>query len=134
MEQSSISQTGEIPWGEMDINAFLGRPCAAVLETLRRLEGDIMILGAGGKMGATTASMLRQGFDQLGKKNRVLAVSRFSSEEARQDLLSAGAETLACDLVEWDQVKQLPPCENVMFLAGQKFGAASAPELAWAMN
>lgn len=118
----------------MDINAFLGQPSEGVLETLRPLEGDVMILGAGGKMGATTASMLRQGFDQLGKKNRVLAVSRYSTQQSRQDLESAGAETIACDLSDWRQVQALPECENVLFLAGHKFGSSDAPELAWAMN
>lgn len=134
MEQGTVSQTGEIPWQETDINAFLGQPCAGVLETLQRMEGDVMILGAGGKMGATLATMLRKGFDELGKKNRVLAVSRFSSQESRDELAAAGAELVPCDLIERDQVQRLPDCENVFFLAGHKFGAAGAPELAWAMN
>lgn len=129
-----MSQSGELPWKEMDINAFLGRPCNGVLQTLQSLNGDVMILGAGGKMGATMVSMLRQGFDKLGKKNRVLAVSRYSNHNSRQELESAGAETIACDLIDLRQVQELPECENVFFLAGQKFGSSGAPELAWAMN
>jgi len=119
---------------QTDINAFLGRPCKGVLETLRALEGDVIILGAAGKMGATTASMLRQGFDQLGKRNRVLGVSRFSSPESRGQLESVGAETIACDLINREAVQKLPDCPNVLFLAGQKFGSSGAPDLTWAMN
>jgi nucleoside-diphosphate-sugar epimerase len=134
MKQGAMSETGEIPLSEGDINAFLGKPCDGVLETLRQLEGDVMILGAAGKMGATTASMLRQGFDKLGKSNRVLGVSRFSTAESRLAVEAAGAETIACDLIDRDAVQKLPDCPNVLFLAGQKFGSSSAPELAWAMN
>lgn len=134
MSQSSGSQIGGISWSDTDINAFLGQPTEGVLETLGRVEGDVMILGAGGKMGATLASMLRQGFEKLGNKNRVLAVSRFSSPNSRDELESLGAETIACDLIDRDQVQKLPDCENIFFLAGHKFGSAGAPDLTWAMN
>lgn len=129
-----MSETGEIPSSQAEINAFLGQPDEGVLETLRGLEGDVMVLGVAGKMGATTVSMLRQGFDRLGRKNRIVGVSRFSNERSRAEVEEAGAETLTCDLIEREQVAKLPECPNVLFLAGHKFGSSSAPELAWAMN
>lgn len=129
-----MSETSGIPWPQTEINAFLGRPCGGVLETLRKTDGDVMILGAAGKMGATLASMLRQGFDKLGKKNRVIGVSRFSNDQSREQVEAAGAETVTCDLIDRGQVEKLPDAPNILFLAGQKFGASGAPELTWAMN
>lgn len=119
---------------QADINAFLGRPCSGVLTTLRKLRGDVMILGAAGKMGATTASMLRQGFNQLGRNNRIFGVSRFSNPASRAELERAGAETIQCDLAHRDELTTLPDCPNILFLAGQKFGSSGAPDLTWAMN
>ncbi len=124
----------EIPSSETDINLFLGKPTEGVLTTLKRLEGDIAVLGAGGKMGPTVISMLRQGLDKLGKKNRVLAVSRFSDPESANLLRGYGAEVIPCDLIDRGAVQRLPEADNVLFLAGHKFGASSAPELTWAMN
>ena len=124
----------EIPNPETDINVFLGQPTDGVLDTLARLEGDVAILGAGGKMGPTITSMLCQGFRQLGKRNRVLAVSRFSDPESADLLRGYGAEILSCDLIDREAVQQLPEVDNILFLAGHKFGATSAPELTWAMN
>ncbi len=134
MDQRTVSQTGEIPWRERDINAFLGEPCEGVLATLRQIEGDVTILGAGGKMGASLAAMLCAGFQRLGMKNRVFAVSRYSSEQSRTDIEAVGAEPVRCDLLDRQQLDTLPDVENVFFMAGQKFGASGAPELTWAMN
>lgn len=134
MKQGSTSGVTEIPLSQKEINAFLGQPCEGVLETLRGLDGDVMILGAAGKMGATLASMLRQGLDHLGKKSRVIGVSRFSDPKSREQLEATGAETIACDLIDRDAVQQLPECKNVLFLAGQKFGSSGSPDLTWAMN
>ncbi len=134
MKQGSVSEARGIPLSQNEINAFLGQPSDGVIETLRKIEGDVMILGAAGKMGATLTSMLRQGFDKLGKKNRIIGVSRFSSPDSREELEAAGAETLACDLIDREAVQKLPDCENVFFLVGQKFGSSGSPDLTWAMN
>jgi nucleoside-diphosphate-sugar epimerase len=48
--------------------------------------------------------------------------------------VKAGVETISCDLLDPDSVKALPLVENVLFLAGRKFGSAEDPEVTWAMN
>jgi nucleoside-diphosphate-sugar epimerase len=102
---------------------------------VRELDGDFMVLGVGGKMGTTTAFMLRQALDRAGRSAaRVLGVSRFSRPEAKAALERLGVRPLACDLAEPDAVAALPECANVIFLAGQKFGTESAPEEAWIQN
>jgi len=113
----------------------LSTPTAGVLDTLRNLQGDIMVLGAGGKMGPTLARMVRRGFQAIGQpERRVIAVSRFSSRRAAQMLHSHGVETIPCDLLEPEAVKNLPLVPNIIFMAGQKFGTSDSPDLTWAMN
>lgn len=118
-----------------ELEDALSQPTAGVLETLRRIPGDVMILGAGGKMGPTLARMVRRGFDGVGHyQRRVLAVSRFSSPKARELLEQAGVETITCDLTDRCAVRELPDCPNLIMMAGQKFGTQESPELTWATN
>ena len=113
----------------------LSLPTPAVLETLRQLQGDVMILGAGGKMGPTLARMVRRGFDALGRTDRtVYAVSRFSDPAAMAWLQAHGIQAVPCDLLDRAAVQALPDVPNIIFMAGQKFGTRAAPELTWVMN
>jgi len=114
------------------VDHFLAEPTEGVLKTLRESTGDFMVLGAGGKMGATVALMLKKGLEKLGRSEKVIAVSRFSDAAARAKF--EGIETISCDLLDREAVQQLPEAPNVFFLAGQKFGTSSGPELTWAMN
>jgi nucleoside-diphosphate-sugar epimerase len=102
------------------------------MRALDACPGDIIVLGAGGKMGPTLARMAARATKHSGR--RVTAVSRFSSNEAVQSLQAAGVETITCDLLDRAQVDALPLVPNVVFMAGQKFGTSASPERTWAMN
>lgn len=118
-----------------ELEEALSRPTQGVLDTLGGIAGDVMILGAGGKMGPTLARMVRRGLDEIGRQQRqVIAVSRFTSARAAASLQQHGVQTIACDLMDRAQVNALPDAPNVIFMAGQKFGTSDAPELTWAMN
>lgn len=118
-----------------ELEEVLSRPTQGVLDTLGGIAGDVMILGAGGKMGPTLARMVRRGLDEIGSQQRqVIAVSRFTSARAAASLQQHGVQTIACDLMDRAQVNALPDAPNVIFMAGQKFGTSDAPELTWAMN
>ncbi len=110
-----------------DLERALSRPTDADIAFLRRLDGDILILGAGGKMGPSLARLCRQAAAAAGKPRRILAVSRTVAAEP-------GIEAIACDLLRREQVARLPECPNVLYLAGRKFGSTGSPELTWAMN
>jgi nucleoside-diphosphate-sugar epimerase len=113
----------------------LSRPTEAAVEAMRLVEGDLIILGAGGKMGPTLARMARRAFDALGQTGRrVIAVSRFSSPMAEAELTEYGVEVIRCDLLNLVDVQSLPQAPNVIFMAGQKFGTSDSPHLTWAMN
>ena len=116
---------------EAELDDLLSRPRAETSAALAACRGDVVILGAGGKMGPTLARMVRRAADD---DRRVIAVSRWSSRGAERSLNDAGVETIACDLLARASVDRLPRTPNVIFMAGQKFGTSDAPALTWAMN
>jgi nucleoside-diphosphate-sugar epimerase len=113
---------------------LLTRPNAADIDLLSRLPGDIIILGAGGKMGPTLARRIRRAAEAAGRASRVMAVSRSASTEGWAALQHAGVDTITCDLLNTEEVARLPRCENVLFLAGRKFGSIDRSDLTWAIN
>lgn len=118
---------------EVELEAALSEPTPEVVETLRRLPGDIMLLGVGGKMGLSLARMARRAADAAGPNRRVIGVSRFSgSSEA--DFNVHGIETIRCDLLNEDDVARLPDVPNLVFMTGKKFGATDDMPSTWAMN
>jgi nucleoside-diphosphate-sugar epimerase len=119
---------------EAALEDALSTPSSGLLASMRSAPGDIIVLGAAGKMGPTLARMARRAHDELGSRDRVIAVSRFSSATAEQSLHASGIETIRCDLLDRSAVAALPDAPNVIFMAGQKFGTRDAPSSTWAMN
>lgn len=122
------------PRSDDELDALLSAPRAATIAALARAPGDIVVLGAGGKMGPTLARMAARACDAGGVRRRVIAVSRFSSAGVQASLHDAGVETVSCDLLDRDAVARLPDAPNVVFMAGQKFGTHDAPSRTWMMN
>lgn len=110
------------------------QPSEALLGDLQKLDGDIVILGVGGKMGPDLAIQAKRAFNALGKQNRVIGVSRFSRGEMREKLEAQGVETVAADLLDESQLAELPRGDNVIYMAGTKFGTSGNEHLTWAMN
>jgi nucleoside-diphosphate-sugar epimerase len=113
---------------------LLSQPTEGVVRALGSLEGDIIILGAAGKMGPTLARMAKRASETAGKKRRVIGVSRFSSSSLENRLLSWGVETVRCDLLDLASLARLPDAANVVFMAGMKFGSTGQEWLTWAIN
>jgi nucleoside-diphosphate-sugar epimerase len=105
-------------------------PDAALIEDLRGVPGDIMVLGAGGKMGPTLARLAKR----AAPEKRVIAVARFSEPEVRTGLEAHGVECITADLLDSAQLAALPDVPNIVFMAGFKFGSSGRPDLTWAMN
>jgi nucleoside-diphosphate-sugar epimerase len=116
------------------LEAQLARPSQADIAFMRRMEGDILILGAGGKMGPSLARRARLAADAAGSRRRIVAVSRFTSEDSAGQLRSWGIEAVSCDLLDRHQIARLPESPNVVFLAGRKFGSTDNEPLTWATN
>lgn len=112
----------------------MSRPTEADVAAMRAIEGDVLILGVGGKMGPTLARLIRRSADIAEKKTRVTGVARFSDQSMPEALRAHGVESIVCDLLEPDQLAKLPGAENVIFMAARKFGTTGAEHLSWAIN
>jgi nucleoside-diphosphate-sugar epimerase len=119
---------------EQELEEVLSRPGERDVEAMEALGGDLLILGAGGKMGPTLALRARRAAERAGVKHRVIAVARFSRGGLDQDLKRAGIDTIAADLLEPGALESLPDAPNVLFMAAMKFGTTGAEHMTWAMN
>src|SRR6056297_542464 len=100
-----------------------------VVAAIESCPGRIAVLGAGGKMGFHFCRLLQNALDALGRKDPVIAVSRFGNSHTRQQFEAQGFEVISADMTDSEQVAKLPQAENVFFLAGIKFGTGHQPEL-----
>ncbi|MCS6952426.1 MAG: NAD(P)-dependent oxidoreductase [Bryobacterales bacterium] len=123
-----------IPRSEQELEDLLSRPSEADREAARDWSGDLLILGAGGKMGPTLARRARRAADEAGVSLRVIAVARFSDPAVREKLERWGVETLTADLLDEEQLAALPDAPNVVFMAARKFGSTGDEPLTWALN
>ena len=113
---------------------LLSEPSDGVIDTMGRLEGDIIVLGAGGKMGPSLCRMAKRASDVARVSRRVIAVSQFSSTEIERQLRAHSIETIRCDLLAPDALAGLPEAQNVVYMAGMKFGSTGNEPLTWGMN
>lgn len=114
---------------EDELEDLLSRPSERDKAAIEGLEGPILILGAGGKMGPTLALRAKR----AGAKH-VMAVARYSSASIRKHLENAGIDTITSDLLGPDALYKLPDAPHVIFMAAMKFGTTGAEHLTWAMN
>jgi nucleoside-diphosphate-sugar epimerase len=116
------------------IEQELFKPSDALVRDIKSIDGDIIFLGVGGKMGPSMAKLARLAIDKAGVKKKLIGVSRFSDAQARTELESAGIETISADLLNEKELAALPDAANIMYLAGTKFGTTGKEALTWAMN
>jgi nucleoside-diphosphate-sugar epimerase len=113
-----------------ELEDLLSLPTQVLVDDFAQVEGDLMILGVGGKMGPTMARLARR----AAPAKRVIGVARFSDPVLRRRMDSWGIETIAADLLDRAALEALPRPSNIVFAAGHKFGATGNPALTWAMN
>lgn len=117
-----------------ELDELLSEPTEATIRALAALEGDLLILGVGGKIGPTLARMAKRASEVAGIGRRVIGVSRFSTHECEHQLQAWGVETIRCDLLNRKSLFELPEAANVIYMAGMKFGSTGQEALTWAMN
>lgn len=117
-----------------DLEDFMTEPSQALIDDIKEIDGDILILGVGGKMGPTMAKMTKRAIDVAGLKKKVIGVSRFSDSKLRKDLEAFGIETLAVDLLDDQALKKLPDVKNIIYMVGNKFGTVGNEHFTWIMN
>jgi len=119
---------------EDELEDFLSTPQEETVDMMARLDGDIIVLGIGGKMGPTLGSMIVKAARRAGVKKNVYGVSRFSNSGLASKLERQGITCIPCDLLNPDDVSKLPKVRNVIYMAGRKFGIRGTDYLYWAMN
>ncbi|MEO6434723.1 MAG: NAD-dependent epimerase/dehydratase family protein [Tepidisphaeraceae bacterium] len=118
------------------LDEMLSRPPEYVVETFRKIPGDVLILGVAGKMGPTLARMAKRAVIAADgtKSRRVIGVARFSNPDHQKELEANGIETIRADLLNPKQLEKLPDAPNVVYMPAMKFGSTGQEALTWAMN
>lgn len=119
---------------EKELEEALSRPTPELVDMMKELEGDFILLGVAGKMGVSMARMAKRACREAGVQKRIIGVSRFSSPEQLTFLEESGVETIKGDLLDLDFIDSLPEVKNVIYLAGMKFGTEGNESSTWAMN
>src|SRR5205085_3467182 len=86
------------------LDELLCRPSQTLIDDLRKVDGDIMILGVAGKMGPTLACLAKAALPG----RRIIGVARFSDASVRDWLQSRDIDTLNCDLLDEAAINALP--------------------------
>ncbi len=117
-----------------ELDQKLSTPSDRLINDLKKLSGDILILGAGGKMGPSLCMLAKRALSEAGSGNSVIGVSRFSDSESQEKLNSFGIETIEADLMNEEDLQALPDIKNVIYLVGNKFGTTGNEHITWALN
>lgn len=117
-----------------ELEGRLSEPSERFIRDISTLDGDILILGVGGKMGPSLAKLAKRGLEAAGKNARVIGVSRFSAGSLKDELEASGIETVSADLLDEQAMAGLPDARNIIYMAGNKFGTAGREYFTWAMN
>lgn len=117
-----------------DLEVKLAETTPELIEDLKGVDGDIMILGLGGKMGPSLAKLAINAIREGNLDKKVMGASRFSNKAMRDELEAYGVQTIAGDLLDEDFLERLPDCKNVVYMAGNKFGTSGNEHFTWAMN
>ena len=110
-------------WNEAQLDEALSTPSQALIDDMAKLDGDIMILGAGGKVGPTLSVMAKRAVEASGVDRKVIAVSRFTDPFVVALMEKEHVECISCDLTQPSQIAKLPKVKNIIYMPA----ASSAP-------
>jgi hypothetical protein len=133
MQQITPSDIPALPDRFRDVEHLeevMTTPSSVLARELAQIEGDVIVLGVGGKVGPTLARLARR----AAPDKRVIGVARFSEAGLREKLTGWGIECIEADLLDRASIEKLPKLPNVIFMAGRKFGSTGNEDLTWAMN
>ncbi len=121
-------------WNEEKLDELLTTPSKALIEDMKKIQGDIMVLGAGGKMGPSLCILAKNAIKEANINKKVIAVSRFTDPVATKLLQENDIETISIDLQNLEQLNNLPNIKNIIYMAGRKFGTDGSEWKTWGMN
>ncbi|NMA83743.1 MAG: NAD(P)-dependent oxidoreductase [Epulopiscium sp.] len=121
-------------WTEERLESLLTTPSEGLIEDIKKIQGDIYILGAGGKMGPSLALLAKNACTAAGIDKKICAVSRFSNPSIAKELNQRGIETISMDLMAEGAIDSLPYVDNIIYMAAKKFGTKGNESETWATN
>ena len=116
---------------EEELERKLATPSEALIHFIKELEEDIAIFGAGGKMGPSLTKLAYNAVQAAGVRNKVTAVSQFSSHRVRKELEVYGVNTIRANLLNQKAHQTLPDFKNIVYMVGQKFGTTGSEPVTW---
>ena len=119
---------------ESELLDLMTTPSPRLVDDIGNIDGDILILGCGGKVGPSLAITAKRSIEQAGLNKKVIGVSLFDYPEAPQTMRDAGVEVIEADLFNSDQLAALPTVKNIIYMVGRKFGTYQNQALTWAIN
>jgi nucleoside-diphosphate-sugar epimerase len=112
----------------------LATPSGALIADMSALEGDVIVLGAAGKIGPNLIRLLARADQAAGVSRQVFAVSRFNDRERAAELEIAGAILRETDLARDGALEALPDVANVVYLVGARLGMTGREPEMWFVN
>lgn len=110
------------------------QPSERLIHDITNIDGDIVILGVGGKMGPDLARLCKAAIDKAGIEKKIIGIARFSEPGLQKELEETGVQTIKADLLDAEVWASFPKVKNVLYLAGTKFGTKGNEPFTWAMN
>lgn len=117
-----------------ELESRLAEPGEGLVADLAALKGDIMVVGAGGKLGPSLVRLAANASRAAGSDRKVIAVSRFGAPGAAERLQGPGVQTVVADVADERDLARLPDAENIVYLVGEKFGSTHSAASTWATN
>lgn len=119
---------------EPQLEDLLSTPSTADIEHAAHLDGDIVVLGAGGKMGPSLTKRIARSLQAAGSRHRVIGVVRKDRDGLGAAFAEYGALLHEADLMDPETINTLPQAPNVIYMVGRKFGSTGQEHLTWATN
>lgn len=117
-----------------ELLAYMTEPSPRLIEDMKKIKGDIMIIGAGGKVGPTMAIKAQRAVEAAGTDSKIIAVSLFDYPDAASSMREAGVTVIEADISDPAQLAELPEAPNIIYMVGKKFGTTGNETATWRIN
>lgn len=118
------------------LREFMSAPTGDVVGCLRKIQGEILILGGSGKMGPELTEMIVRADAAAGIQRTVSVASTFSNtgEKTAKLFEGIGVRVFKGELTDTEFLGSLPDAANVIYMPGFKFGSSGNWEKAVQVN
>jgi nucleoside-diphosphate-sugar epimerase len=119
-----------------ELRKFMSTPADGVIQCVRKVKGDILILGGSGKMGPELTEMIVRADATAGIKRTISVASTFSNpkEKTAELFTEIGVRVFKGELTDTEFLGELPDAPNVIYMPGFKFGSSDNWEKAVQVN